>query len=254
MKYKFIVSIVSHGHYDFIASNESLKQIGMLSDVRIIIKDNLGQAELAQYCEENQITYLEPNICKGFGENNNEIHRYLMDKKIVQSDGWFLLINPDVFIELDYFKILTAYLADTSNHFYAPNLFKLKNYDEYENSLRHFPKLRDIINPLFMKPVNKHYNKDSLEDEAIVDWASGSFLCIRSAKFESIGGVDERFFMYFEDVDLCHRFKQAGIDLRFLKSINAVHIGQYENRKLFSKHFFWYVSSLLLFLFFKRKI
>ncbi len=254
MKYKFVMSIVSHGHYDFIASNESLKQISKMSDVKIIIKDNLGQSELYHFCKENQITYLKSKVCKGFGENNNEIHRYLIDNNIIQSNGWILLVNPDVFIELDYFKMLTSYLADTANHFYTPNLFKLKNYEEYENSLRHFPKLRDIINLLLMKPVNKHYQKDSLEDGAIIDWASGSFLCIRSAKFESIGGFDERFYMYFEDVDLCHRLKQVDIDLRFLKSINAVHTGQYENRKLFSKHFYWYLYSLLLFLFFKRKI
>lgn len=249
MKTKFVVSIVSHGHYDLIASNEGLKKIRLLSDVKIIIKDNLGQTQLAIFCDENQIDYLGKNNTKGFGENNNEIYRYLIRNEIIESDGWFLLINPDVFIEIDYFNMLTSYLLQTVNHFYVPNLFKQHTYDEYDNSLRYFPKPHDVVSGFLMKPINKPYQKDSLEDGAIIDWASGAFLCIRSSKFKLIGGFDERYFMYFEDVDLCKRLKQKGIDLRFLKSIKAVHIGQHANRRLFSKHFFWYLRSLLLFLF-----
>ena len=237
MKYKFVLSIVSHGHYDLIASNEWLKQIGSKRDVRIVIKDNFGQSELAIFCNENQISYLKPNGTKGFGENNNEIHRYLVLNEIVEPDGWFLLVNPDVFIEPDYFSMLTDYLLSTDHHFYTPNLFKRKGYDEYDNSLRYFPKVRDLISAFVIKPINRHYNKESLEDGATVDWASGAFLCVRSRKFELIGGFDQRYFMYFEDVDLCRRFQQIDIDLRFLKSVKAVHTGQHANRKLFSKHF-----------------
>jgi N-acetylglucosaminyl-diphospho-decaprenol L-rhamnosyltransferase len=249
VKYKFVLSIVSHGHYDLIASNDWLKQIGSKRDVRIVIKDNLGQSELAIFCNENQISYLKPNGTKGFGENNNEIHRYLVLNEIVEPDGWFLLVNPDVLIEPGYFSMLTDYLLSTDHHFYTPNLFKRKGYDEYDNSLRYFPKFRDLISAFSRKPITKFYNKDALEDGAVIDWGSAAFLCVRSAKYELIGGFDERYFMYYEDVDLCMRLKQIGVDLRFLKSIKAVHIGHFSNRNLFSKHFLWYLKSLFLFLF-----
>ena len=110
MKYKFVLSIVSHGHCDLIASNQWLKQIRLKRDVRIIIKDNIGQAELALFCDENQISYMKPNGIKGFGENNNEIHKYLVLNEIIEPEGWFLLVNPDVFIELEHFDMLTNYL------------------------------------------------------------------------------------------------------------------------------------------------
>ena len=253
MKYKFVVSIVSHGHCDFITTNDVLKKIGLLRDVKVIIKDNLGQSQLSTWCDENKITYLKSNGVKGFGENNNEIHRYLVRNDIIEADGWFLLVNPDILIELDFFKMLIEYLLSATNHLYAPNLFKHKTYDEYDNSLRYFPKFRDLISAFCRKPITKSYNKDTLKDGAVIDWGSAAFLCVRSAKYELIGGFDERYFMYYEDVDLCMRLKQIGVDLRFLKSIKAVHIGQFANRQLLTKHFFWYLRSLLLFLFLRRK-
>lgn len=254
VKYKFVLSIVSHGHYDLIASNQCLKQIGLKPDVRIIIKDNIGQPELALFCDENKISYMKSNGTKGFGENNNEVHKYLVLNEIIEPEGWFLLVNPDVVIELDYFNMLANYLLSADHHFYTPNLFRREGYCEHDNSLRHFPKVRDIVNAFFIKPVNRPYNKESLEDGAIIDWASGAFLCVRSDKFESVGGFDQDYFMYFEDVDLCRRLKQIDIDLRFLKSVKAIHTGQHANRKIFSIHFLWYLRSLIRFLFFKRKI
>ena len=253
MKCKFVVAIVSHGHYDFIALNESLKKIALLSEVEIIIKDNLGQSQLELFTRENNMTYLNCDNSKGFGENNNEIYEYANSIGLLDPDDWFLVVNPDVYIELEYFQLLINQLTDANKHFYAPSLFRDEQYSLHENSLRHFAKVTDLLNPLLLKPINKAYKKDTLENEAVIDWGSGAFLCIRSEKFDQAGGFDKRYFMYFEDVDLCQRLKENGVHLRYLKGVKAVHQGQYKNRRLFSKHFVWYVSSLLMFLFAKRR-
>jgi len=91
-----------------------------------------------------------------------------------------------------------------------------------------------------------------------VDWVSGAALFIRKELFEKLGGFDEDFFMYFEDVDLCKRARAASFDVLLYSDFHVVHFGgkSFEDKKIqedyyyesqdkyFLKHFG--VSSLLL--------
>ncbi|MGH7410199.1 MAG: glycosyltransferase family 2 protein, partial [Candidatus Methylomirabilis sp.] len=56
-----------------------------------------------------------------------------------------------------------------------------------------------------------------------VAWGGGACLLIRRTVFEAVGGFDEQFFLYYEDVDLCKRIREAGYRLRFLPGPSAVH-------------------------------
>ncbi len=57
------------------------------------------------------------------------------------------------------------------------------------------------------------------------DWISGACIAVPRALLDTIGGLDERFFMYCEDMDLCWRIRNAGYDVRFEPSLSIVHIG-----------------------------
>ncbi|MFO0707244.1 MAG: glycosyltransferase family 2 protein [Nitrospira sp.] len=57
-----------------------------------------------------------------------------------------------------------------------------------------------------------------------VDWANGACLMLRKEVFERVGGMDERFFMYFEDVDLCRRIHQFGYRVRHVADVEIVHL------------------------------
>jgi GT2 family glycosyltransferase len=61
--------------------------------------------------------------------------------------------------------------------------------------------------------------------EQDVDWVCGSFLMIRRACLEQVGGLDERFFSYDEDIDWCRRAKQAGWAVRFWPGASLIHLG-----------------------------
>ena len=58
-----------------------------------------------------------------------------------------------------------------------------------------------------------------------VDWVSGACMVIRRRAIESVGGFDERFFLYWEDTDLCRRIKDAGWEIIYLPAAKVVHIG-----------------------------
>jgi GT2 family glycosyltransferase len=61
------------------------------------------------------------------------------------------------------------------------------------------------------------------ERSVTVDWVSGACLVVRRDAFLSAGGFDERFFMYWEDADLCRRLRHRGFHVRYVPGATAVH-------------------------------
>jgi len=65
---------------------------------------------------------------------------------------------------------------------------------------------------------------------ASVDWVSGSCVLVRREAFEGIGGFDERYFLYWEDADLCRRLRNVGGTIRFRPDARVIHVGARSSR------------------------
>jgi len=101
-------------------------------------------------------------------------------------------------------------------------------------SARMFPSLRDELftlsglaarhptSRLFARLDRRWANPD---EAAQVDWIPGAFVFIPTLVFRELGGFDERFFMYYEEVDLCRRMQEKGLTIQYWPSLKAVHIG-----------------------------
>ena len=61
--------------------------------------------------------------------------------------------------------------------------------------------------------------------EGDVDWVTGSFLLARRACLDEVGSLDERFFVYAEDIDLCYQTRKFGWRVRFWPGVSLVHFG-----------------------------
>jgi GT2 family glycosyltransferase len=78
-------------------------------------------------------------------------------------------------------------------------------------------------------PVRPHWSGERETDlsryerELSCDWTSGSFLAVRREALESAGYLDERFFIYSEETDLCLRIKRAGWEVRHLPTMTILH-------------------------------
>ncbi|WP_290700168.1 glycosyltransferase [Amphritea sp.] len=243
------ISIVSHGNDDDIIDNLNLKEINSLSNVTVIIRDNLSSQRLSKYCSSNNFEYNSSDLCLGFGSNNNINFKVSRDLGMSDNDC-FVVCNPDLNISAKMINDLFSRISGQSSQIYSINLFFDDEFSIMEYSIRKFPTFLSFFNVLKGKSFTDPYDKADLEDGSIVDWAAGSFLVFDAGLYEKLGGFDEKYFMYFEDVDICYRAKRVFFqDVVYLRDIIATHQGGYKNRNIFSKHFRWYFSSLFRFLF-----
>ena len=97
-------------------------------------------------------------------------------------------------------------------------------------SARHLPSLirggmHAVVGPLWKSnPWTAAYRQDRLEpSERAVGWLSGSCLLLRRAAFDDVGGFNERYFMYMEDVDLGDRLGKAGWQNVYVPSAEVLH-------------------------------
>jgi N-acetylglucosaminyl-diphospho-decaprenol L-rhamnosyltransferase len=149
------------------------------------------------------------------------------------SAPYILFLNPDARVELEAIdRLVQAAAADARAAVIAPRIL-----DEHGNlawSLRRFPRGRSTFaQALFL---HRLWPAAGWSDELIRDpdaytrardaeWVSGACMLVRRSAFEAIGGFDEDFFLYCEDTDLCRRFWDAGLAVRFDPTAEVRHIG-----------------------------
>ena len=136
--------------------------------------------------------------------------------------------NPDLLIEPGTVGRLAADLAaDPRLGAVGPRIDRVDG-TRYP-SARAFPSLTDAVGHGFVgllsdrNPWSRRYLRTDAEHAGPVDWVSGAFVAFRRAAFESIGGFDESYFMFMEDVDLCRRLHQAGWGVSYQPAGRVVH-------------------------------
>ena len=221
------ILIVSHGHEQLVARLlASLPGACAGIEHEIVIVDNLGSPDF-----QTAIGGLTP-VLKilsndrrlGFGANVNRAER-------ASSGDILLVLNPDT-------EYVSGSLAKASNYLeshpgiglLAARLIHPDGRDQ--RNFRAFPTLPvAILRGLgadSWKKTPKFYRARVLLDMPLdvprqVDWAFGSFMLIRRHNFEAVGGFDESFFMYYEDVDLCLRLRRQGLETWIYPNLVFLH-------------------------------
>jgi len=81
----------------------------------------------------------------------------------------------------------------------------------------------------------------------MVDWTPFSATMVRRAAFEQVGLMDERFWVYFDDVDICLRMHEAGWEVWCVPDSEIVHIEQRSSSRPFSRAWRWHLASMIKF-------
>ena len=144
---------------------------------------------------------------------------------------WILICNPDLIVHLGALAALRQVLE--SEHAWA--LVGPRIFDEtgaVYPSVRKFPSLADAAGHALLalfnpdNPFTQRYNPGTPEGEVVTSagWVSGSCFLARRSALEELGGFDEAYFMYAEDMDLCWRAHHAGWGVGFAGTAEVTHV------------------------------
>jgi GT2 family glycosyltransferase len=146
---------------------------------------------------------------------------------------YVLLLNPDATIdEASLERMVATAEAEPGIGAVAPRIQEPDGTLDW--SQRRFPRLRSTFAQAFF--LHRFFPLAPWTDELIRDaaaydapaspeWASGACLLVRRAALERLGGLDDGFFLYCEDMDLCRRLRDAGLDIRFVPEAVCIHEG-----------------------------
>ena len=133
-----------------------------------------------------------------------------------------LLLNSDArLVPGSLGKLARALVADTAVGVVAPAVYESDGHTLQARTYGRLPARRDIL-------FSKGWAGGRTDDPAMATapgWVSGVAMLLRRADFVEVGGFDETFTMYLEDVDLCRRLGQAGKSVRREPSAAVVHHG-----------------------------
>ena len=158
---------------------------------------------------------------RGFGANHNAAFAHCRTP-------YFCVCNPDVRLPSDPFPPLLAALADPRVAATSPLVRSPAG--GIEDSARRFPTAGSLLKKILIEKREPDYPTDQGPLE--VDWVGGMFMLFRTEVYRSIGGFDEAYFLYYEDVDLCHRLHLAGKAVVFEPRAEVVHAARRGSRRV----------------------
>jgi N-acetylglucosaminyl-diphospho-decaprenol L-rhamnosyltransferase len=173
--------------------------------------DGTPQEALERY---SNVRLFDTGANLGYGTAVNRAVRHLCDSGGV--DDWLIVANPDVQWGPGSIDALLEAAARWPHAGALGPLIRDPDGSVYP-SARHLPSLvrggmHAVVGPFWKRnPWTAAYRQERLEpSERPVGWLSGSCLLLRRSAFDQVGGFDERYFMYMEDVDLGDRLGKAG--------------------------------------------
>lgn len=242
-KTAFSISVVSHGHREYIIS--LLRDLAKLRrpDIEVILTWNLTgeEIDLDRQSFPFPITSVRNDAPKGFAANHNYAFR-------LSTGVNFVVLNPDISLPEDPFHFLIPILENHPPCICAP-LIKTQD-GEIEDSARFFPSPLILIKKAAAKILKKKLKLEKVPENRTMlnpDWVAGMFMVIPHSIYKKLGGLSERYYLYYEDVDFCARARQAGIEVYVSKLVSVVHHAQRKSHNDL-QFFRWHVESALRFL------
>lgn len=231
------ISVVSHGQIQLVgALLHDLATHCRESNLEVILTINVPEELPASFDQFPYPLLILRNINPlGFGENHNRAFQHA-------NYSFFCVVNPDIRIDSDVFHELTRSLGNRAIGVVAPLV--VNGVGEIEDSARKFPTPLKILRRIFSRYRVRDYHISA--DPLDADWVGGMFMVFRRETYESLRGFDRRYFLYYEDVDLCARIHLAGLRVVMIPQVRVIHLARrasHSNMNYFQIH----INSMLRF-------
>ena len=232
------ISIVSHAQNAMV--NRLLADLAVIEprvEHAIIVTENVpGEVEIVHDTAGENVRIIRNASPQSFARNHNNAFKEV-------AGDYFCVLNPDVRWIQPVFTKLLAHIENRAAEIVAPLV--LDTIGVVQDSFRHFPTPGD----LFQRRVLHR----GLEPMAFVrgefaspDWIAGIFMLMPGAVYRELGGFDECYRMYFEDVDFCARARLAGKRIGVDTNV-AVHHEAHRSSQKSWKYFLWHLLSAIRF-------
>lgn len=199
---------------------------GLVIETLVVDNDSKDDsvAMVRQHFPQVQVLTSEVNL--GFAGANNLAFRQCQGRHVA-------LLNSDAFVKPGAMQRAVA-LMDEHPHVGLAGGRLVGRDGGWQPSARMFPSLLNDF--LTLTGLSAKYPQSSFfgrfdrtwapDDEAAkVDWVPGAFSIVRRSVLDKVGPFDERFFLYYEEVDLCRRVIAAGHDVMYWPEIEVIHLG-----------------------------
>ena len=197
-----------------------------IDGVRVIVADNASPDRGIETLADLDVTCLRLPRNGGFSYGCNA-------GWTAGAGSYVLFLNPDATLDAASLQALVAVLdADARVGVVAPQI--LDEDGHREPSLRRYPRLRSTYaQALFLHRVFRRaawtdelvHDPAAYERPGSAEWVSGACMLVRRSALVELGGMDDGFFLYCEDTDICQRLADHGYDVRFEPAAIARHAG-----------------------------
>jgi hypothetical protein len=207
-------------HFNRAETTISCLQAVMVSDYRnyeVVIVDNGSKNDSVDFIRSQypDQVILETGENLGYAGGNNYGIRYFLEKDI----DYVLILNDDAILAPDTLSLLSLAAEDHPRAGFLAPIVLMKEQPEVIFSVG--MRFNEVFNPIHngLGEVNQGQYSQILQMDAL----TGSALLVSRQVIEKIGMLDERFFLYFEEVDWCYRGKQAGFEIIAIPQAHVWH-------------------------------
>lgn len=210
-------------------------EVDTIAGTRVVVTDNASGddavARLEAAVRTNgwdgwaTIVPLEQN--GGFAAGNNAAIRPAL--AAADRPRYVLLLNPDTIVRSGAVRALVEFMDSRPDVGIAGSRLEEPDGTPQRSAFRFPSVLGELEGGLRLGPasrlLSRWVNAPAVpEHPGPSDWVAGACMIIRSTVFEAVGLMDERYFMYFEEVDFCHRARRAGWPCWYVPAARVVHL------------------------------
>lgn len=204
--------------YHLLLCLQSVQKSVQHLDAEIIVVDNCSEDESAQLVKKyfQEVILLENKTNEGFSKGNN--------RGVEIAHGEYIcLLNPDTVVAENTFENILKF-AENHPDFGAIGLKMIDGTGNFlPESKRNLPVPKVAFQKLLGNTQNYYAHHLVESENGKVDVLAGAFMFMKKSRYLEVGGLDNDYFMYGEDIDLCYKFSKSGYQNYYIGTETMLH-------------------------------